>query len=107
MSFRGKGYSTAAYCDDFGGTSSATPLVAGCAALVLSANKSLTWDGVRDVLTSTAEKIDRANGRYTRGYSLQYGYGRVNAAAAVDAALARPRTRRARKGARKAATKKR
>jgi subtilisin family serine protease len=106
VSFRGKGYSSGAYCDDFGGTSSATPLVAGCAALVLSANASLSWDGVRDVLTSTAAKIDRANGRYTRGYSLQYGYGRVNAAAAVDAALARPRTRRARKSARRA-TKKR
>ena len=107
VSFRGKGYSSGAYCDDFGGTSSATPLVAGCAALVLSANASLSWDGARDVLTSTAEKIDRTNGRYTRGYSLQYGYGRVNAAAAVDAALARPRRRGARKTAHKAARKKR
>jgi subtilisin family serine protease len=107
VSIRGKGYSSGAYCDDFGGTSSATPLVAGCAALVLSANASLSWNGVRDVLTSTAEKIDRGNGRYTRGYSLQYGYGRVNAAAAVDAALARPRTRRARKNARTATKKKR
>lgn len=106
VSFRGKGYSSAAYCDDFGGTSSATPLVAGCAALVLSANASLSWDGVRDVLTSTAEKIDRANARYTRGYSLQCGYGRVNAAAAVDAGLARPRIRGARKSAHRPATKK-
>lgn len=95
-----------AYCDDFGGTSSATPLVAGCAALVLSANASLSWEGVRHVLTSTAEKID-TNGRYTRGYSLRYGCGRVNAAAAVDAALARPRRRTARKSARKTARKKR
>ena len=107
VSFRGKGYSSGAYCDDFGGTSSATPLVAGCAALVLSANRSLSWDGVRDVLTSTAEKIDRAHGRYTRGYSLRYGYGRVNAAAAVDAALSRPRTGGARKSVRKPARKKR
>jgi subtilisin family serine protease len=107
VSIRGKGYSSGAYCHDFGGTSSATPLVAGCAALVLSANASLSWDGVRDVLTSTAAKIDRANGRYTRGYSRQYGYGRVNAGAAVDAALARRRTPRARKSARSASRKKR
>jgi subtilisin family serine protease len=89
VSLRGKGYSSGAYCDDFGGTSSATPLVAGVAGLVLSANNALPWDGVRDVLTSTAEKIDRTNGRYTRGYSLQYGFGRVDAEAAVTSALSR------------------
>ena len=80
-------------------------VVAGCAALVLSANASLAWDAARDVLTSTAEKIDRANGRYTMGYSLQYGYGRVNAEAAVDAALTRARSARTR--ARTRANKKR
>jgi subtilisin family serine protease len=83
----GKGYSAGAYCDDFGGTSSATPLAAGVAALVLSANKRLTHDRVYDVLTSTADKIDQAKGDYTKGYSLKYGFGRVNAAAAVAKAL--------------------
>jgi hypothetical protein len=83
---RSKGYSDGPYCDDFGGTSSATPLVAGVAALVLSANKSLKWDEVRDILTSSAEKIDRSKGAYTRGYSLKYGFGRVDADAAVAAA---------------------
>lgn len=86
VNLRGKGYSKGAYCDNFGGTSSATPLVAGVAALVLSANPSLEWKDVRDVLTSTADKIDRTRGQYTRGYSLQYGYGRVDAEAAVRAA---------------------
>ena len=94
VTLRGKGYSTGAYCDDFGGTSSATPLVAGVAALVLSANPSLRWDQVRDVLTGTAEKIDRANARYRDGYSLEYGFGRVNAEAAVAAARARKGRRR-------------
>jgi subtilisin family serine protease len=83
---RGKGYSSGAYCDDFGGTSAATPLVAGVAALVLSANASLTASEVRHVLTSTAEKIDRANGNYRNGVSRQYGFGRVNADAAVESA---------------------
>jgi subtilisin family serine protease len=83
---RGRGYSNGAYCDNFGGTSAATPLVAGVAALVLSANASLTATEVRDVLTSTAEKIDRANGSYRNGRSQQYGFGRVNAEAAVQSA---------------------
>jgi subtilisin family serine protease len=94
VTLRGKGYSNGAYCDDFGGTSSATPLVAGVAALVLSAKPSLRWDQVRDVLTGTAEKIDRANARYRDGYSLEYGFGRVNAEAAVAAARARKGRRR-------------
>ena len=86
---RGKGYSNGAYCDDFGGTSSATPLVAGVAALVLCANPSLKGSEVREVLQSTADKIDRANGRYRDGFSLQYGFGRVNAEAAVESAKRR------------------
>jgi subtilisin family serine protease len=47
VTVRGKGYASGAYCDDFGGTSSATSLVAGIAALVLSANKALKWTAVR------------------------------------------------------------
>jgi len=99
VTLRGKGYSSGAYCDDFGGTSSATPLVAGVAALVLSANRSLKWDQVRDVLTSTADKIDTAGGDYRSGHSLKYGFGRVNAEAAVT--KAKSRARRGRKAAKK------
>ena len=100
VSLRGKGYSKGAYCSDFGGTSSAAPLVAGTAALVLSANKSLRWDEVRDVLMSTADKINPAGGDYRGGHSLKYGFGRVNAEAAVVKAKAR-RTRRLRKSGKK------
>ena len=99
VSLRGKGYSSGAYCDNFGGTSSATPLVAGVAALVLSANRSLKWDQVRDVLTSTADKIDTAGGDYRSGHSLKYGHGRVNAEAAVS--KAKSRARRSKKAAKK------
>jgi subtilisin family serine protease len=95
VSLRGKGYSSGAYCDDFTGTSSATPLAAGVAALTLSANSSLGWKDVRAILTSTSEKIDIAHGAYSRGYSLRYGFGRVNAEAAVERALQKKgRTRR-------------
>lgn len=101
VNLRGKGYSAGAYCDDFGGTSSATPLTAGVAALVLSANKSLKWDEARDILTSTADKIDRAKGGYQKGYSVKYGFGRVNAGAAVSAAQRRKSRRAGRAGSRK------
>lgn len=100
VSLRGKGYSAGAYCSDFGGTSSATPLVAGVAALVLSANRSLKWNEVRDVLTSTADKIDPSGGEYQSGHSVKYGFGRVNAEAAVTKAKGR-RTRRVVKAVKK------
>lgn len=82
---------------DFGGTSAACPLVAGTAALVLSVNPGLTAREVRDVLQSTADKVDPQGGRYdARGWSPYYGYGRVNAARAVREAKRRKRPRRGR-----------
>lgn len=75
------------HTDDFGGTSSATPLAAGVAALILSASPDLTRDEVRGVLRDTAEKIGSG---YVGGHSPRYGYGRVDAEAAVSAALEIP-----------------
>lgn len=81
------GYSSGDYTDAFGGTSSASPLAAGVALLVLSANPNLTWQEVGAILRDTAVKIDPAGGGYDgSGHSTKYGYGRVNAAAAVAAA---------------------
>ncbi|MCK9593115.1 MAG: S8 family serine peptidase [Methanoregula sp.] len=91
------------YVDTFGGTSSSAPLVAGLAALMLSANPNLTWIQVRDILRNTAVKIDAANtdvtGQWldingnpsvTSGlapvFSNWYGHGRIDALAAVQAA---------------------
>lgn len=76
------------YTNDFGGTSSATPLVAGVAALVFSANPGLKASEVRDILQFTADKIGDSN-EYTNGHSPRFGYGRVNAEAAVDEAVRR------------------
>ena len=68
----------------FGGTSSATPLAAGIAALMLSVNPDLSAEEVREILRQTADKIDDANANYNQeGWSPQYGFGRVNADAAV------------------------
>ena len=80
------------YCnaDDasgFGGTSSATPLAAGIGALMLSVNPSLSSHQVRQIMRGACDKIDEANANYdANGWSDQYGYGRINAAVAVQRA---------------------
>lgn len=96
--------------NNFGGTSSATPLAAGAAALVLSANPELTYIEAREILRDTAIKLDignnTANGQWldingdpsnTSGLppvrSGWYGYGRIDAAAAVQAAIDAAATR--------------
>jgi subtilisin family serine protease len=72
------------FTNSFGGTSSACPGAAGVAALVLAANPSLRWDEVRDVLRRSADRIDPAGGAYDGdGRSRFYGFGRLNAEAAV------------------------
>ena len=73
----------------FGGTSSACPLVAGVCALILSANPDLTARQVKEVLTSTADKIGSPDEYDERGHSHKYGYGRVNADRAVAEAIRR------------------
>jgi len=96
--------------NNFGGTSSATPLCAGVAALVLSANPALTYIEARQILRDTAVRFDLANtdpvgqwldinGNPSVGSGLPavrsgwYGYGRVNAGAAVAMALTFAATR--------------
>jgi subtilisin family serine protease len=87
------GYDRDAYTHTFGGTSSACPEVAGVAALVLSANPSLTARAVKQILQQTADKITDTTpdpqlgtryGTYDQqGHSQWFGYGRVNAYRAV------------------------
>lgn len=82
------------YVPDFNGTSSATPLVAGLAGLILSSNPSLTNQEVRDIIESTADKVSPAlyayantAGRLNGTWHEEVGYGRVNALAAICAAV--------------------
>jgi thermitase len=70
----GGGYSSAC------GTSFSAPIVAGVAALVLSVNSSLTPAQVTDILRQSADNLGQA------GWDPTYGYGRVNAARAVESA---------------------
>lgn len=81
-----KGYSSGDYTSSFGGTSSATPLAAGLAALILSVNPELTSAEVRTLMMETADKIDQENGQYENDHSPLYGHGRINAHRAVAAA---------------------
>lgn len=67
------------YTPGFGGTSSATPMVAGIVALMLSKNPKLSPAKVKQILRDTADDID------IPGIDDKTGAGRVNAEAAVMA----------------------
>ncbi len=73
------------------GTSAATPMVSGVVALMLQANGNLGWRDVRAILATTARKTDPENfDWFDNGAGLHfnhfYGFGAVDAAAAVAAA---------------------
>ncbi|MDE0160647.1 MAG: S8 family serine peptidase [Acidimicrobiaceae bacterium] len=86
------------YTDRFGGTSAAAPIVSGVIALMRSANADLTWRDVKIILANTAQQNDATHtgwvtgankyGSSTEKYSFnyEYGFGTVDAAAAVQAA---------------------
>lgn len=95
------GYSGGDYETEFSGTSAASPVAAGVVGLVLSVNDALTAEQVRLVLTRTADKIvadkvpwpdiigediETVFAYDENGHSIGFGYGRVNAAAAVSLA---------------------
>jgi subtilisin family serine protease len=86
------GYSsTLDYTSTFSGTSAATPLAAGIAALMLSTNPDLTTAQIRTILRASADKVGGNNGLTaynTNGFNQFYGYGKVDASGAVDTTLA-------------------
>lgn len=72
------GYVAGNYYDEFNGTSAACPQVAGVAALMLSVRPDLTEAQIRTTLQQTATDMG------TTGFDNTYGYGRVNAFAALQ-----------------------
>jgi subtilisin family serine protease len=78
------GYSTTDYYMWFNGTSCATPYAAGCAALLISKDPSLTPAQVRTALTSTATDMTFDGGA---GWDRYTGYGMVNANAALNSLI--------------------
>lgn len=77
------GYNNGNYMNNFGGTSAACPQVAGVAALMLSVNPDLTETQIRTTLQNTARDLG------TPGFDNTYGYGLVDAFAAVHAVAPR------------------
>jgi subtilisin family serine protease len=89
VSLPNRGFSVAAgpaghHTATFGGTSSATPLAAGIGALVLSVKPKLRREEVKEVLQRSAHKI--GSGYDANGHSNVFGFGRVDARAAVELA---------------------
>lgn len=79
------------YTNDFGGTSSATPLAAGCVALMLQANPDLGWRDVQEILIRSATKVhpvdaDWSNNTAGFHFNHKYGAGLINTQAAVTMA---------------------
>lgn len=86
------------YVYDFSGTSAATPIVSGVAALMRQANPDLTWRDLKLILAASARKNDPANAGWQDGarkygstspadryhFNHEYGFGVVDAKAAVD-----------------------
>ena len=85
------------YITGFGGTSAAAPIVSGVAALVRKANDALTWRDVKLILAASARKNDADNDGWETGaskygdtgtynFNHEYGFGVVDAQAAVNLA---------------------
>lgn len=68
------GYVNGDYVPNFNGTSSATPFVAGAAALLLSQDPAMTPAQIRDRLQNAADDLGAA------GFDNQFGHGRLNLA---------------------------
>ena len=87
------------YTNSFGGTSAATPMVSGVAALMREANNLLTWRDIKLILAATARKVDAQDDGWEEGalkygstseryhHNYEYGFGLVDAKAAVDMAM--------------------
>ena len=86
------------FTNDFGGTSAATPLVAGLCGLMLSLKPEMTVEDVRAALIASAKKIGPASAYKANGHSNKFGYGRIDAAKAVaqvKAPKAKPKPKKA------------
>ena len=74
-------------------------MVSGVAALMRHANSALTWRDIKLILAATARKVDARDNGWEEGavkydstleryhYNYEYGFGLVDAKAAVDMAV--------------------
>ena len=68
----------------WGGTSQASPLVAGVVSLLLSQNPTLTFEEIRVILRESAEDQVGDPSEDVSGFDPYYGYGRLNAKNALS-----------------------
>ena len=81
VNFKGKEYPFA----QFSGTSMSGPATAGVVALMLQANPNLWYNEAKEILQTTARE-DVRTGDLSENGDFQWGYGKVNAYAAVKRA---------------------
>ncbi len=79
------------YTSQFNGTSAAAPFVSGVVALMLEANANLSYRDVQHILVRTSDMIDPTDPSWSingagRDVSYDFGFGAINAQAAVDLA---------------------
>ena len=79
------GYDDTSYTDYFSGTSASCPIAAGIAGLIWSGNPELTPHELREIIRGSARKIGYVP--YVSGFNQRYGYGQIDAAAAMKLML--------------------
>jgi len=75
------------YDSYWGGTSQATPLVAGIASLLLAQDNTRTPAQIKAILEQTAEDQVGDAAEDTQGFDIYHGHGRVNAFNALSSSL--------------------
>jgi thermitase len=80
--------SNSGYNSYWGGTSQATPLVAGIASLLKSQNASLTPTQIKSIIQTTSQDQVGLASEDVAGWDQYMGWGRVNAYAALQQVLA-------------------
>ena len=85
------GNSSTDYLEFMNGTSASAPMVAGVTALMLEANPDLTWRDIQHILVRASKKVDSSDEGWFkthvgRDFNHAYGYGLIDASAAVDLA---------------------
>ena len=82
------GYAQGDEFSNFNGTSAAAPMVTGVVALMLDRRPDLGWMDVQQILAKSASPVDFSDEKWSRNgaghwVSHEYGFGRVDARAAV------------------------